>query len=367
MVQYCSVTEFLDYLGLKDNVLDKNRDLELVDDSGSVSSGQRLFLKSNHLISDTLVLSHGTTSGSVTDLTVTTDYSVDVDKGIITLTSAGATAIGTNNVYADYDSISPGLNKTETSISSLIDKQTALIDKITHRTWQPLSLISNELHTGKGDYNLVYRVKSLPLKFVRTTLDADMTTTDLTITLGDTTGLEPGDILSIGLEAVTIVSVDDSTTLTITRASKDTTAIIHVTGESVINMIIEISNSPRGEIPTYTFKTYEDKYSVNGETWSINLLNGNHKYYYQDFVNTDSPRMHDSDRLRITYKSGSLTVDPEICDLCVMLTGKKLFNSQVLNALSRATNGFETSGLDNVDDEIDRIIKRKRVLLGGHD
>jgi len=90
-------------------------------------------LKNGNVIANSYKLYFGATgSNSFTDLTELIDYSLDLDKGLILLTSAGVTALGTNNLYVDYTH-SPKLSNTV--IESYLPSADREVEKSTGTYW----------------------------------------------------------------------------------------------------------------------------------------------------------------------------------------------------------------------------------------
>jgi hypothetical protein len=74
----------------------------------------------------------GNSANSFTGLTETTHYTIDLDSGSILLTTAGKSALGTNNLYSDYIH-SPKMS--DTIISGFVDSASAEVDIQTHNYW----------------------------------------------------------------------------------------------------------------------------------------------------------------------------------------------------------------------------------------
>lgn len=288
MAQYVTTKQVFDYLGLSRYFISENNNTR--DNFGTGDGSTSIFYTTmKNIIGSEYVFSYGADEDNLTDLTETTDYTIDLDSGKFELTAAGITAVGANGIYGDYY-YTEGLK--DSVISDMIDKNTALIDKMLNRTYQASAAVTNETHIGKGSTDRQYRVKNLPL-------------------------------------------------LTVTK--------------------VEISNTPNGSSPVYTEITANENYTFDTNTGVITLLHGeitSDGLYLGNYPPRGVP-----DRFRVSYTYGSASVDEDIEELCIMLTAKKLFNSQVLNALSRGTNGFETEAIRHVDDEIKRIVNQNKVLL----
>lgn len=199
-MQYCTEKQVYEYLNWATDAPafdpDATSTVETVDTSGTLAEGSVIFLDNNRVISGTLTVYKGTDANTLTALTETTDYTVDLDKAQITITSAGATNIGSDNVYADYQHIKDFI--PDSVVSDFIDRNTALIDDITHRTWQPSTAVSEEDHIGKGTYDRKYRPFNLPLLTVTkveistTPVGSTPVYTELTVDADYTVDLQTG-------------------------------------------------------------------------------------------------------------------------------------------------------------------------------
>lgn len=360
MVQYATTSQVLDYLGLVINrESDNDNTLETVDNSGTLVSGSVVFLDKSNIISGTLLLYHGADINNLTLLTETTHYTIDLTKGKITITSDGATAIGTDSLFADYnynDSFS------DAKISDLIDRAQQHIDESLNQTWNGVTLVDEEEYSGKGYSRRLYRPKKLLPVVIMPKLTSALDSSQTDVSVDSTSGLEAGEYLTIESEVMLIVSVDDSTSLTVTRGQKSTSGAAHADGKQLINYVVEISNSPVGFSPSFTTLNYQGDFDVDSDTGSVQLQHVNAEG--ADIVGTSVFPSHQVfNRMRLSYKYGSATVPDDIEELTILLVAKKLFNSQVLNALSRGTNGFETGSISDINSDIDKIMNERRLLL----
>lgn len=172
---YCTTLQVFEYLRW-DKIIPNypnSSTLETVDESGTLASGSVIYLDQIKIIDNTLTLSHGTTASSVTDLTETTHYTIDLSIGQITITASGASEIGTDNVYATYK-----YNNmiTDAFCSDLIDRATKEINDRTKKKFGDLTLVTREEQVGKGSYGRLYRPKNLPVYIAKTQLNGAITT-----------------------------------------------------------------------------------------------------------------------------------------------------------------------------------------------
>jgi hypothetical protein len=125
---YCTTEELQDYLQVIRQVPDYDAGtttLETIDSSGTLANGSKIYTAKTKIILGTYTFSYGASAASVTDLTETTHYTFNRDIGEIVITTAGATAIGANNVYGAYK-YSKEFKDTLIQLTELMLHQTGL-------------------------------------------------------------------------------------------------------------------------------------------------------------------------------------------------------------------------------------------------
>lgn len=369
MTQYCSPLQVCDYLNITKKIPEfvsgESPELETV--GVGDASTDVFYLDHNNVISGTYTISYGSSEQSVTALTETTHYTLNLEEGKLTLTASGLSTVSTNEIYAEYkytDEVKDSL------VSDLIDRNTDKIDALTNRSWQSPSLVTQEEHEGRGAYRRLYRPKNLPLYLVTTTLSSGITSSATTLVLTSTTGLSASDIITVGSEQMSIDSVDSSTNLTVTRGANSSTAAAHSSGDWCVNAAVEISNESVGTVPSYETLSFRDEWDIDSTTGLIQLLHYNPEA--SDHITlTDFPTNNTFGRLRLTYKygedlNGTVITDTEITQLCIYMTAQDLVNTSIARALMKGIDGFTPQTADHLRTDIDRIIKQKRLLLGDY-
>lgn len=367
MALYCTTKEIAESLNWEREVPEfiegETPSLEQVDSSGTLSNGSIIYLDHNRVINGTYTLYYGASASSVTALVDVTDYALDLSKGKITLTSAGATKIGTDNVYAEYSYYyidgRPGVK--DSVVSEYITSASDLIEKETFQSFDSVTTQLNELQKGKGTYDRLYRPKKLPVNIVKTTLGADATNIATTLTLTSTTGLAAGMYLTINQEAVLIDSVDDATTLTVTRAQMDTTAVAHSDGDDVINFVMQISITPYGQVVQYTTLRYSQDYTVNERDYSITLLHNN--ITDEGLFIGSTPERGVPDRVRLTYSYGYSSVPQTIKDVTKILVTKMLSTYTAGQSSIRGVSEINTDVNTLLDETVMKMLKPYKLLL----
>lgn len=342
--------------------------IETVDDSGTISDGTVVYLDHNNIIADSLVLAYGASSSSITNLAVTTDFTLDAAKGKITINATGAGKIGTDNLYAveyKYIEIDGRTSYSESFFTNLITAKEAWINTYCQQSFDTPTQVLREQHYGKGRYGQLYRPYQL-LPFVKTlTLSSDVASDATEFTVSSTTGLSSGDYLTIGTEVVTIDTVDDATTLTVTRATLGTTASAHAANAKLVNVVIEVSNNDSGVDTSFTVQQYEQDWDFTEDTGSFIL---HFVDVTQDGLILDQyPPKGVPNRVRITYSYGRSSVPQDVQEATKQLVAKHLMSTRIGKSSGEGTTEFTLGQAPEVmDTEIKALLQPHRLILGSH-
>jgi len=361
---YCTEEDVYDYLGWSTQIPDypTTTTKESVDATGILTANEIVYLDNGKLIEDTLTLTYGGTATTGT-LTETTHYTVVEDKSQITLTTQGATSIGTSTLLAEYK-----YNKYvfSSEVTALISRMSQQIDNETMKTFVSPALITQELNQGAGRFQRLYRGRVLPVYAVETALStAIAATTTTSIQLSDSTGLEAGDYISINKEAMLIDSVTDSNNIVVSRGKFSTTATTHSSDDAVVNYVVEISNSQVGGTPTWQFLEYKDDWELDSDTGAVQLLHINAEDI-DDLGQDVFPPRYVFDRVRLTYKYGMASVPDDVKHLCVLMVARELMTRQVARSTGEGADGFSPDNLTALNDQIDKLLAKRRTLHFGY-
>lgn len=361
---YCSTLEVFEFLRWDKQIPDypNTTTLEEVDTSGTLASGSKIYLDHGKVIDGTQTISYGASAASVTDLTETAHYTIDNEKGEITITAAGATAIGANNVYATYkytDMINDDV------VGDIITRISRDIDKKTSQTFGTLTLVDREEHGGQGAYRRLYNPLLRPVHVVTTQLNGAVTATGTAFVVDSTTGLEAGDKLIVEQEVVTIDSVTDSTNLVVTRGAIGSGTATHVDDTWTCNLVVEVSNTPLGGTPSWNFLEFRDDFDVDSDTGAVQLLHVNAED--KDDICQDVYPLHSVfNRVRITYKYGTSSVPIDIKRACILMVAYELMLSGIAKNLPEGVDGFTPTAHQQLWDTAMKILSdRKRLRIGG--
>lgn len=329
---------------------------------GKGNGSQTIFFTSKqYLIENTEILS--TNAG--TSLTRTTDYTMDYDDGIVTLTAAGVTALGTDDLQADeYKYNDNSITNTE-----IIKALNASENKVLRRTEQAFAdftatdpayrkVLNEQYNAAQWRRGKVYETIFQPIVEIRTTVNGAYTTGGATITVTDGTGLPNAATIYIGGNKVayTARSGNDLTVPTSTPSIAD--------GVKVRNEVVEVSNEAEGNEPVFrvldpdtdfTFDYYAGKFELLDRAWFGELQNSDVRFPSYYLVRTSYLQAwHEQDN------------DPEIPEdieeVTNMIAAKKFTQRMVKKAHITGQNDFNPSALNSGDVDINETLMFYRTL-----
>jgi len=232
------------------------------------------------ILEDTYILSYGADEDNLTNLTPSTDvteggtahYVIDLNISKITLTSAGVTAVGTNNIYAEYK-----YNKLKLLNSELLAQLNAAIDKVKQDTGQTFAdstdtspdyrkIVDEILRGHLNTYQKIYDFYYDPIVKIQTTTNGAFTLGGTTLTLTDATLLPDTGTIYVGGNKVAYTDKDGND-LTV----PNTTPTI-ADGASVRGEVIELSMESEGTAPSYTVLDPETEYEIDYDNGRFKIL-----------------------------------------------------------------------------------------------
>ena len=358
-----SLTKYLNLLGTFPDHLNKTRDNLGTGDN----SNDTFWFSKLGVLSGTYTLSYGVDETSLTNLTETTHYVVDLDTSKISLTSAGVTALATNNLYAAYK-----FNTEEILNSEMVKALNAAevkVNQVTEQLFAEFSddnpgyrKITNEIK--QGHYNPVNKVFDFyfnPLLDFGTTVDGDYTTGSTEINLVSASGLPTSGTLYIGGNKVTYSNkVTNTLTIPSTTPSIDDGSVVRAE-------IIEISTQAEGSEPNYTVLDPDTEYKVDFMQGRVKILSN---AYYNE-VDSELELYPSNYLIRLSYMSAwrengsNPTIPDEIEEVVNMIASKKFVQRMVKKAHITGMNDFNPSAMNSGDNEINRILEYYKPLNVG--
>lgn len=308
-------------------------------------STTKFYTDQAYLISATYTFRYSASEGAAgTALAETTDYTLSKDDGVLTLTTAGVTAVGTDNIYAEYSYNTVSLSDTQ--LQEALDRAQSEIDNYTNTHFSTATSATadytqetNEKHPGKGKYDRDYYLLKYPLPNVSTTVSGTaVAIADTTIYAADTSGFPTSGYILIESDKIQYTG-KASTSFT----GCTTVGAAHSTAKNITPYIIEMSTTASGSTPAWTVLTEESEFDVDRDTGKVHV-------YRDDFVldvfSFSNPPRLVPNRFRATYIYGHDTIPADIKRLCLMMAAKDLMHTIVRSKHIYGSDGFEPSMID---------------------
>lgn len=373
-LEYATTLHLANMLGIMG--LSPSRDVSSSATLESVGTGDnsttKFTLDQKNILLNSLTLSYGASAASVTELTETTHYSIDLTTGEITLTAAGVTAVGTNNIYAEYNYVT--VNLSDSYLTDVLLRAEQEVDSMLNTTFTDGTVTNpdysakvKESQATKGAYDRTYFTDFRPLIDVTSTLNGSLSAgaTTLTLATGDTAKFPTTGRIIIDKEIITYSGVSGETLTGLVRGVDDSTAATHADGASVHTTIVEISGTTPGTAPTWYPQAWDSKMYADQDG----------KIFIYDTVLTDNAtatgdlilREPDIDnRFRVSYLYGYDTIPKDITRLTLLYAKRMLMQDKIGGSIVIGTNEFRPEMFNADLREIERIEMAYRQLPMGN-
>ena len=371
--QYVSTLQFNEYLNMFDIVPSWAVGATPAKENISTTSlltTTTLYLDQRNVIDGTLTVYYGATEPTATStLTETTNYTVDYDRGIITVTASGTSLASASTVFAEYRFNTLGLR--DSYLRDVLDRAQVEIDRQcnTHfadgtQASPDYQYIDEEYHTGKGQLRRIYYTNRYPIPNVRTNLGASLTTTATTITVDSTNGFATTSTLTIGGEVIDYVGKTSTTFTNAVRGVNGSSAISHANDDLVAWLTVQRSRDDEGEAVTWDTMEADVDYSIDYDSGQVKLM----EPLFSPTVARTTLDIHPikdvPKRFRISYPVGWKEIPEDIRQVNLMIAAKRLMKANVGKALVTGFADFRPDSYRVNDDEIDEILQRYRSFRG---
>lgn len=320
------------------------------------------------IIENTYTLSYGAAETSVTNLTETTHYTLDLDTSMITLTTAGKTAVSTNYIYAVYQ-----YNRLEILNSDIILALNAAENKVMRDTGQTFTdtttlayrkVVNEELDCHEIVHNKVYDFFYQPLVKLQTTVNGAFTLGGTSLTLTDSSLFPSTGTIYVGGNKVAYTA-NSSNVLTVPATTPSIATAATVRGE-----VIELSTSSEGTAPSYTVLDPETEYEIDYSNGRFKILFN----VYWNEVDASAVRTSIYPRnyqARVSYMHAwhepdkDADIPDEIEWLVNAIAARKLMSQVVAKATEAGLDDFNPSLIEVDKEEIRATIEEYSTLNVG--
>jgi len=325
------------------------------------------YLDFKNVISGSLSLKYGSNEQTATALTETTDYTVDLDKGKISLTTT-TTTVG-SNIYATYKYNTFGF--TDTMLREYLDKAQTWVDNQTNTHFVDLTtdvdgdnfeVVSKEKHDGKGQFRRYYYLLHYPVPDVNSALAQSLTSTSTVMYLNSIGGFATTGTGSIENEQITWSGVSTGTTsLTgLTRGANSSTAAAHTATTTFSWFVCERSRNDEGEVVSYDTLARDIDYVLQFEDGRVKLLQPTFSPLVARTTLQIQPLKDVPDRVRFSYPYGWSELPQDIKRCTMMIAAKDLMHSAGRRSTLDGKTAFQPNMLDIDKDWIDESLANYR-------
>lgn len=364
-LKYATPTMLAEMLGIKKDI--PSWDIAGEPTNEEVGTGNNVktifYLDQKCVLSDSYTLYYGATAATTTTLTETTHYTIDVDTGKVTLTSAGVTLVDTNKIYAEYSYIDNDM--IETYLISVLSRAEKEVDNLTNSTFtdgtssNPSFPVETEYQSTEGLQMDRWITEKKPLIDIISTLDGDITASDTTIDLasGDGTKFPSSGTLIIGSEVITYTGISTDQLTGVSRGTNGSTAAVHSDGDAAHSTVVFISDTDENTAVTWTVQPWDTNVYVDDAGLA---------YRFKDSSPDVLTRAGVANRFKMIYLYGYDTVPGDITRLTLILSKRQLIQDNVGKSMIAGRNEFRPE-MFNIDiNEMKRIIDSYIVLPMGN-
>lgn len=355
-LKYTTTLDFANVLNVRMDI--PGREVGVSPSSEVIGTGDGtatvFYLDQFNIINGTQTLTFGTTSSVTTALAETTDYTLNLTTGKITLTAAGTAAVTTDNIYGESYSYN-GLGLSDSYLQEVLERAEEFVDTETGTqftdgdvTTPVYKVVTNEKQEGKGYSNRGYFSKNYPIANVATTLSEDAVTSTTSYVVASTNGFPTAGVFNIENDKITYTG---KAYTSFTGCTGSVSA--HSSGSDVLSYVIEVSTSAGGATPSWEVLQKDIDFDIDLESGRVNLFGSDQLL---DTANTAYPPQHTKNRYRMSYLSGWNTI-PKIIKRAVLIAAKHmLVNDTMSRSLIQGRDEFRPSILDAEKQEYEGII-----------
>jgi len=367
-LKYSSVKGFWSFLGLNLNVMSyQPGQAPARDKIATEPAAGKYYLKQLGVNPETLTLYIGDTD---TELIITTDYTFNSDTSCVTLTSAGAAKLTSDDLKAEYEYCELGKTFNFTQTESLLKRAEGWLETQTNTVFanqtdaNPRYLqIVNEKLSGQGYVDNVYSVSHYPLVKLETTVAVSFSTNNDSLVLQDATGFPASGTILVGTHKLTYTAKAGNA-LTVPLTTPDIPEGSIVRGE-----VIEVSSDGAGFSPNFIILRPDIDYVVDHDTGDISILSSDLTSFFR--IESSRPIEGVDNRVRTTYftawhePSKLATIPEDLEEIVYLKAGLLLLNRTMLKANVNLRENFNASNFNITEQELERMLEPYKIALIG--
>jgi len=296
-------------------------------------------------------------------MTETTHYSLDLETGEITLTSAGVTLLSTDALTAKYTYINSGM--TDDYLSTVLERAEKEVDNecnsifIDTSATNPSYILETEIQSSEGRYQDRIISNKKPLKDISTTLNGDHDISQVTFDLAAGTGTNfptSGSII-VESEVISYTGITTDQLTGCTRGAMGSTAATHEDEVEVHTTILFKSDTAEGSSVVWTVQPWDTSMFAN----EFGLL-----YSFSQSSPTVLSRSGVANRIKLLYYFGYDSVPKDITRLTLIFAKRQLIQDNIGKSMIAGRDEFQPEMFNADINEINRILNAYRILPQGN-
>lgn len=343
--KYATPLELARYLNIEEQIpsLEATGSARAKEEVGTGNNSDTLFYLDNaYVINGSYSLFFGATESAAVALNEGSngDYTLNLSNGTITLTAAGVTKVGVNNIYASYSNMSK-MKLTNQQLQESLDRADSEIDTRTSNHFAVGTAVtpdwkqrSEEKQRGKGYYNRDYFTERLPLPNIDTRLRKSVSTAATSIEVDSTNGFPVAGYLGVERDKIEYTGKSGSA---FTGATAVTMS--HSTAVTVRPFVVEASTTESGTSPSWEILEYDEDFDLDLQAGRVHLYVDNLSVLTIDDAN--SPPNLVPNRFRTTYLQGEAEIPKDIRRAALMIASRDLMHMAVRKATMNGNDNFQ--------------------------
>lgn len=368
---YVTVEQFTEAIGIKTDVpswdvgaTPSNEEVGTGDDSETI-----FYLDRRNIIDGTYTLFYGADATTTDELIDVTDYSIELETGKITLTTAGVTKLSTNKIFAKYSYSNNGMS--DSYITEILNRAEDKVDNETNTTFtdgtatNPTYPSETEIQSSPGYFREQIICEEKPLIDIVTTLDGDLAIDATTIPVATGTGstYPSSGYIIINSEVISYTGISTDNLTGCTRGTLGTTATTHSDEDTIHSTILFLSNTQEGVERVYTVQPW----GTGMHATDTGLFYSYSQSVYNESQYSDRLYKQDvADRVKLIYYHGYSTIPYDITRLAIIFAKEMLIKDSIGSSLIAGRDEFKPFIVDSDRGESESIINSYIVTPMGN-
>lgn len=296
-------------------------------------------------------------------MTEITHYTLNLETGEITLTTAGVTMLDVNALTAKYNYINNGMN--DSYLEEVLERSEQEVDNSCNVIFtdtsgdNPTYTLETEIQASDGVFQDRIIVNRKPLIDIATTLNVALDDSQNTVNLLAGTGANypTTGLIIVGSEVMSYTGITTDQLTGVTRGAMDTTATAHDDGDDVHSTILFSSDTIEGSSVSWTIQPWD----INMDANEFGLL-----YSFSGSSPGFLSKIGVANRIKIIYYYGYDSVPADITRLTIIYSKRQLVQDNISKAMIAGRNEFRPEMFSADQEEMTRILNAYRILPMGN-